>query len=132
MSFDKLEDLVTFMYAMYESANIDIMSQYEILPLNYSVVECISQYHNMYIKDQQKITDISKTDADDVWQRVSYKKQKKSSNFSVMPSNEQIHEVVKKELSNSVSYSHPGLNTKMKDHTTLIGNYFRHQYQNSN
>jgi hypothetical protein len=64
MSFHKLEDLVTFMYAMDESANIDIMSRYEKLPLNFSVVKCTSQYHNMCIKDQQKITDISKTDAD--------------------------------------------------------------------
>ncbi|WAQ97353.1 hypothetical protein MAR_030043 [Mya arenaria] len=120
MAFDKLEDLVTFMYAMYESANIDIMSQYEILPLNFSVVECTSQYHNMYIKDQQKITDISKTDADDVWQTVSYKKQKKSSNFSVMPSNEQTHEVVKNSIKQQSVEHKVKTNTKTKNSNRRI------------
>ncbi|XP_060573123.1 uncharacterized protein LOC132731041 [Ruditapes philippinarum] len=139
MSFHKLENLVTFMYAMYESANIDIMSQYEILPLNFNVVQCTSQYHNMYINNQQKITDISKTDADDVWQTVSYKKQKKSTNFSVMPKDEQLCEVVKKTIKQQSidhkvkerTYSYPavGLKTKVKNDTILIGKYFKHQYQ---
>jgi hypothetical protein len=39
LSFSCLEDLVTYMYAMYESMNIDLASQFEILPLHFTASE---------------------------------------------------------------------------------------------
>ena len=38
MSFATLDDLVLFLYAMYESMNIDLSCQFEILPLQFTVL----------------------------------------------------------------------------------------------
>ncbi|XP_060561861.1 uncharacterized protein LOC132721554 [Ruditapes philippinarum] len=39
ISFSTLDDLLSFMYAMYESMRIDLTSQYEILPLKFTVLD---------------------------------------------------------------------------------------------
>lgn len=93
MSFSTLEDLVAFMYATYESANIDVASQYEILPLSCNVVECTISSHvlNMHVEDEQKKTDNSSSA--DVWETVSFKKETKSSNIPVSEKKKKIKQL---------------------------------------
>ena len=39
ISFATLDDIVTFMYAMYESMNIDLSSQFEVLPIKFTSLD---------------------------------------------------------------------------------------------
>ena len=69
MSFASLDDLVIFLYAMYESMNIDLSCQFEILPLQFTV-SCVESSLFFIanpedeVKDKEVQTTERKTKAD--------------------------------------------------------------------
>ena len=64
MSFSSLDDLVSFMYAMYQSMKIDLSDQYEILPVQFSlqrnVNDTFSDLLLAYFDDQRKKNEMNK------------------------------------------------------------------------
>ena len=63
MSFASLDDLVVFLYAMYESMNIDLSCQFEILPLQFTV-PCVESSLTFIAnpEDEVKYTKIQTTE----------------------------------------------------------------------
>ena len=97
LSFDTLDELVTYMYALYESMNIDLSSQFEVLPLHFTM-------------STPEDVRSDNTKNENQWKTVSYKKhstQNKTSKQNCLPENKD--------------------NSCTDDRTTLIGRYFSDQ-----
>ena len=118
--FQNLEDLVAFMYAVYDSMMIDISSQFDMLPVNMTLVSVKprneSSGKKIIAPGTGNDTCVGNKDKDThenmdscKWKSVSYKKQKKTHSVKVKPLNDFT------EIDNQ--------------HVTLIGKYFNDQMQ---
>ena len=128
ISFHMLEDLLSYMYAMYESMLIDTSGQFDILPISFmsrsfdhtigkSKLDvasiCDRDVKSIHCKDQTCIeTDISQFEE---WKIVSPKRKKKSVNY----------------LLDVIESKEPSQHMNTENNVTLIGRYFNDQMQSN-
>ncbi|XP_053390464.1 uncharacterized protein LOC128553350 [Mercenaria mercenaria] len=77
ISFHQLQDLVTYMYALYDSMLIDITQQFDLLPVRFSNVYCEP---TMCLSEQnvESVNVVAGTPGLNEWKTVTNKRKKKS------------------------------------------------------
>ena len=121
-SFSCLEDLVTFMYALYDSMLIDLTAQFDMLPVK--LIETEKEYDTDKLIRNESISPCKRRPSEqDEWQTVSYKRQKKSSSDACDMSGSTMKSVTASKMSSKQVPSKSTAN----ESPTLIGQYFKDQ-----
>ncbi|XP_053402924.1 uncharacterized protein LOC123548901 [Mercenaria mercenaria] len=111
ISFHQLKDLVTYMYALYDSMLIDITEQFDLLPVHFANVYC----EPTMCLSEQNVESVNGTPGLNEWETVTNKRKKKS------PSHHST--ACEKETAPQKS--------NCDSCETLIGKYFKDQMQRS-
>ena len=63
VSFHSLQDLVTFMYAVFESMMIDISQQFDLLPVSFTIGPCMRNEDKEYKRDKRATMALNRSPA---------------------------------------------------------------------